>query len=152
VRDDGTVSGRALDAGTQDDVHRALQAARDIGRYSITQVAVDARVVGVIAVARRREGFAQTSSGVVRVRRGSRDDPLFGTELVRFANERTSSRYETTVIDVRLDAVDSDATAVSWIWVPETPLLYSMCCPSVGKDLSNSEALRVSGAGAVFSG
>lgn len=111
VRDDGTVSGRALDVGTQDDIHRALQAPRDIGRYSITQVAVDARVVVVIAVARRREGFAQTSSGVVRVRRGSRDDPLFGAELVRFANERTSSRYETTVTDVRLDAVDSDLRA-----------------------------------------
>lgn len=68
-------------------------------------------MVVVIAVARRREGFAQTSSGVVRVRRGSRDDPLFGAELVRFANERTSSRYETTVTDVRLDAVDSDLRA-----------------------------------------
>jgi ATP-dependent DNA helicase RecG len=53
----------------------------------------------------RREGFAQTSAGVVRVRRGTRDDPLFGAELVRFANERTSSRYETTGVDVKLSDV-----------------------------------------------
>jgi hypothetical protein len=36
------------------------------------------------------------------MRRGTRDDPLFGTELVQFANERTSVRYETTALDVPL--------------------------------------------------
>jgi ATP-dependent DNA helicase RecG len=106
VRDDGELLGRMLDAGTQDDIHRAVQSARDVGRYSIAQVDVDGRAVCVLSVARRREGFAQTSSGVVRVRRGSRDDPLFGAELVRFANERTASRYESTPVDIRLDAVD----------------------------------------------
>ena len=98
VRDDGTIAPRALDAGTQDDVHRAMQAARDVGRYGLSQVDVDGKPVSVLAVARRREGFAQTSGGVVRVRRGTRDDPLFGAELVRFANERTNSRYETTAV------------------------------------------------------
>jgi predicted HTH transcriptional regulator len=39
------------------------------------------------------------------VRRGTRDDPLFDAELVRFANERTSSRYETTEVDVELGDV-----------------------------------------------
>ena len=58
----------------------------------------------VVSVARRREGFAQTSGGVVRVRRGTHDDPLFGAELVRFANERTSSRYETTQLGIQIDA------------------------------------------------
>lgn len=98
VHDDGSIAARALDIGTQDDIHRAMQAARDVGRYGLSQVDVAGKPVTVIAVARRRDGFAQTSSGVVRVRRGTRDDPLFGAELVRFANERTSSRYETTAI------------------------------------------------------
>lgn len=106
VRDDGTIAGRALDAGTQDDIHRALQAARDVGRYSIAQLDVEGRPVCVVAIARRREGFAQTSAGVVKVRRGTRDDPLFGAELVRFANERTAARYESTPVDVALAAVD----------------------------------------------
>jgi len=105
VRDDGSIAARALDAGTQDDIHRAMQAARDVGRYAMGQVDVDGKPVVVLAIARRRDGFAQTSGGVVRVRRGTRDDPLFGAELVRFANERTSSRYETTAIGASLDDV-----------------------------------------------
>jgi ATP-dependent DNA helicase RecG len=96
VRDDGEVAGRSLDSGTEDAIHQAIGNARDPGRYGITQVHVDGRPVCVVSVARRREGFAQTSGGVVKVRRGTRDDPLFGVELVRFANERTASRYETT--------------------------------------------------------
>jgi hypothetical protein len=91
-----TAAGRPFDASTLDDIHRALQSARDIGRYSITKIDVDGRAVCAVSIARRREGFAQTSGGVVKVRRGSRDDPLFGAELVRFANERTATRYETT--------------------------------------------------------
>lgn len=105
VRDDGSIAARSLDAGTQDDIHRAMQAARDVGRYSLHQLDVDGKPVAIVAVARRREGFAQTSGGVVRVRRGTRDDPLFGAELVRFANERTNSRYETTQVDVALSDV-----------------------------------------------
>jgi ATP-dependent DNA helicase RecG len=102
VRDDGSIAARALDAGTQDDIHRAMQAARDVGRYALFQLDVDGKPVCVVAVARRREGFAQTSGGVVRVRRGTRDDPLFGGELVRFANERSITRYETTSVDTPL--------------------------------------------------
>jgi ATP-dependent DNA helicase RecG len=106
VRDDGEVTGRLLDSGTHDDIHRALQSARDVGRYSIAQVDVEGRPVCVISIARRREGFSQTSGGVVKVRRGTRDDPLFGAELVRFANERTATRYESTQVEVGLKAVD----------------------------------------------
>jgi ATP-dependent DNA helicase RecG len=107
VQDDGAIAARALDAGTQDDIHRAMQAARDVGRYGLSELDVDGKPVTVLSVARRREGFAQTSAGVVRVRRGTRDDPLFGAELVRFANERTSSRYETTEVDVELGDVSA---------------------------------------------
>jgi ATP-dependent DNA helicase RecG len=106
VRDDGELLGRALDAGTLDDIHRALQSARDIGRYATTQVDVEGKAVCVVSIARRREGFAQTSGGVVKVRRGTRDDPLFGAELRRFANERTASRYESTQVDVGIRSID----------------------------------------------
>ncbi|HET6449423.1 MAG TPA: ATP-binding protein [Conexibacter sp.] len=106
VRDDGEIAGRALDAGSQDDIHRAMQSARDVGRYAVAQIDIDGRAVCVLSVARRREGFAQTSGGVVKVRRGTRDDPLFGAELVRFANERTASRYESTQVGVTLKSVD----------------------------------------------
>jgi ATP-dependent DNA helicase RecG len=43
VRDDGSIAARALDAGTQDDIHRAMQAARDVGRYALFQVDVDGK-------------------------------------------------------------------------------------------------------------
>lgn len=100
VRDDGSIAARMLDAGTQDDIHQAMQAARDVGRYSLHELQVDAKPLCVVSIARRHEGFAQTSAGVVRIRRGTRDDALFGAELVGFANERTSVRYETTALDV----------------------------------------------------
>jgi ATP-dependent DNA helicase RecG len=102
VEDDGVISGRVADAGTQDAVHTAMQAARDVGRYAIHQLDVEGKPVCVVSVARRREGFSQTSGGVVRFRRGTHDDPLFGAELVRFANERSSSRYETTPLEVEI--------------------------------------------------
>jgi ATP-dependent DNA helicase RecG len=108
VRDDGSIAGRALDAGTQDDIHQAMSAARDVGRYGLHQLDVDGKPVTIIAVARRREGFAQTSGGVVRVRRGTRDEPLFGAELIRFVNERSLSRYELTPVDVKLSDVPRD--------------------------------------------
>jgi ATP-dependent DNA helicase RecG len=101
VGDDGQVLGRAADAGTQDAIHEAVQGARDVGRYSIHALDVDGTGITVVAVARRREGFSQTSAGTVRVRHGTRDDALFGAELVRFANERTSSRYEITPVNAQ---------------------------------------------------
>lgn len=105
VRDDGEIAGRTLDPGTEDAIHQAIGNARDPGRYALAQVDVDGRPVCVVSIARRREGFAQTSGGVVKVRRGTRDDPLFGVELVRFANERTASRYETTPVGVAIQAI-----------------------------------------------
>jgi ATP-dependent DNA helicase RecG len=111
VGDDGAIVGRRLDAGTQDDIYGALHEARDIGRYAIAQIDVDGKPVIVLSVARRQEGFAQTSAGVPRVRRGSRDDALFGAELVRFVNERTASRYETTALPVSYRAIDRELRA-----------------------------------------
>src|SRR3712207_2782605 len=48
VRDDGSIAARSLDAGTQDDIHRAMQAARDVGRYALHQIDVDGKPVTII--------------------------------------------------------------------------------------------------------
>lgn len=107
VADDGTLTGRTLDAGTQDDIHRAMREARDVGRYSMVQIDVSGRPLVVLAVERRHEGISQTSQGVVRIRRGTRDDALFGADLVRIVNERTTARYETTALaEVTVSAID----------------------------------------------
>jgi hypothetical protein len=55
VRDDGSIAARALDAGTQDDIHQAMQAARDVGRYSLHPLQVEAKPVCVVSIARSPE-------------------------------------------------------------------------------------------------
>jgi ATP-dependent DNA helicase RecG len=106
VEDDGTISGRRLDAGTADAIHQAIHHVRDPGRYSLHELSVDEKKVVAISVDRRREGFAQTSGAVVKVRKGTRDDPLFGTELQRFISRRSTKRYELTATDLPVDAAD----------------------------------------------
>jgi ATP-dependent DNA helicase RecG len=106
VADDGSIRGRPLDAGTADAVHRALSNAHNVGRYDLYSVDVDGIGLTIVSVARREEGFAQTSSGRVLVRRGTRDTSLFGAELQRFINERSVTRFETTLTDVPLASVD----------------------------------------------
>jgi len=106
VEDDGTVIGRKLDAGTADAIHRTIHNVRDPGRYSIHQLSVGGRPIVVISVDRRDEGFAQTSSAVVKVRRGTRDEPLFGAELLRFVSERSTKRYELSRTELAVDSVE----------------------------------------------
>lgn len=118
VADDGEVVGRELDAGTTDSIHQLMRDVHDPGRYSLHKLAVGNRAIVVISIARRQEGFAQMSSGIVRVRKGTRDDPLFGSELQHFINQRASTRYELTPM-IPVAAVDSDllaefASAFDW--------------------------------------
>jgi ATP-dependent DNA helicase RecG len=65
----------------------------------------DATVL-VLAVAPRHEGFAQTSAGVVLVRRGASNVPLLGDELSRFLSRRTFQRFEVTPTSAVLDDAD----------------------------------------------
>lgn len=83
--------GRELTLGMQDDIHTAMREARDPGRYSVHELRVDARPVVVLSIARRVEGFSQTSSGRVLVRRGTMKIALFGAELARFTSSPPSS-------------------------------------------------------------
>ncbi len=96
VSDKGEVVGRDLDAGATDAIHQVMRDVHDPGRYTLHRAAVDGRSIIVISVARRQEGFAQMSSGIVRVRKGTRDEPLFGAELQHFINQRSSLRFELT--------------------------------------------------------
>lgn len=107
VEDNGMISGRRLDAGTADAIHQAIHHIRDPGRYSVHELSVDRQKVVVISVDRRHEGFAQTSAAVVKVRKGTRDEPLFGTELQHFISRRSAKRYELTLTDLPVDEADA---------------------------------------------
>jgi ATP-dependent DNA helicase RecG len=119
VDDAGTILGRELSPSALDDIHQAIREARDPGRYSVHELNVDGRPVIVIAVARRVEGFSQTSSGRVLVRRGTMKVALFGSELAQFINERSLQRFEETDSGLGLDAADPElvrelAEAFGW--------------------------------------
>jgi len=111
VADDGEIFGRALDAGTADAIHQIMRDVHDPGRYSLHQASVGGRPVVAISVARRQEGFAQMSNGVVRVRKGTRDEPLFGSALQHFINQRSATRYELTPTSIPLDSADPELVA-----------------------------------------
>jgi ATP-dependent DNA helicase RecG len=124
VDDAGAIVGRELTPGVLDDIHTAIREARDPGRYSVHELTVDRKSVVVLSVARRVEGFSQTSSGRVLIRRGTMKTALFGAELARFINERSLQRFEETEAPVTLDHADSDLVselAAAFGWSREVP-------------------------------
>ena len=114
VDDAGAVVGRELSPSLLDEIHRAIGEARDPGRYSVHALDVGGRPVVVLAVARRVEGFSQTSSGRVLVRRGTMKVALFGAELAQFINARSLHRFEETEAQVALDASDPSSSPSWW--------------------------------------
>lgn len=106
VTDEGTVSGRSWDASVDDKIHEAALDARNVGRYRIHSVEVGSREVVAVTVARREEGFAQTSDGRVLVRRGARNVALYGPDLTEFIQARALRRFESSPTDVGIDAAD----------------------------------------------
>jgi len=108
VDDAGHPLGRPLDAGTADALHTALGSVHDLGRYELHHLDVDGAAISIVAISRRQQGFSQTSDGRVLVRRGTQDVSLFGAELQRLINERSTTRFETTVLNVGVDAVPAD--------------------------------------------
>lgn len=109
VNDKREVVGRRLDQGTDDDIHSAALAARNIGRYTIRQGAVDKTPIVVVTIEAREDEVAQTSDGRVLVRRGGRNLPLFGAELWHLMSSRTLRRFEASDSGVAPDAVSPDA-------------------------------------------
>ena len=124
VDDGGTIVGRELSPNLLDEIHRSIGEARDPGRYSVHALDVDGKPVVVVAVARRVEGFSQTSSGRVLVRRGTMKVALFGGELTHFINARTLHRFEETEADVALDGADAELLselAAAFGWSQDVP-------------------------------
>lgn len=119
VKDDGTVVGRSLTPGVEDRIHQAVRDGRGIGRYSIEEISVGGMAIVAVEVARRHDGFAQTSSGRVLIRRGSSNTPLFDADLLHFINERSLHNYEASPSGLQLDAVDQsslDEVAAAFGW------------------------------------
>jgi ATP-dependent DNA helicase RecG len=108
VKDSGEVVGRPLDPGSADAIHERLRHVRDPGRYSLHEVAVGDRPVIAISVDRRQNGFAQTSKGVVKMRKGTLDEPLFGAELQRLVGRGKTQRFELSQEQVSIDAANRD--------------------------------------------
>lgn len=107
VSDDGEIVGKPFDAGTVDSIHQVMRDIHDPGRYSLHRVQVGKRSIVAISVARRQEGFSQSSNGVVRVRKGTRDELLFGSALQQLINERSATRFELTPTSIPVDSADS---------------------------------------------
>lgn len=124
VDDAGAIVGRELSPGLTDEIHRAIREARDPGRYALHELSVDGKPVVVLSIARRVEGFSQTSSGRVLVRRGTMKVALFGAELARFINERSLQRFEETEAGVGLDDADPELLselAATFDWSRDVP-------------------------------
>lgn len=119
VRDDGTIVG-VTDVGEKErHIHEAIASVANPGRYDIHEVQVDGKSVIALSVHRRREGFAQTPGGVVKIRRGASNPALMGTDLSRFMARRAFESFETTPTDIALDAADGDllqAVADAYRW------------------------------------
>lgn len=108
VEDDGSIHGRQLDAGSADAIHQILHDVHNPGRYFLHQVDIGGKPVIALGIAKRQEGFAQQSNGIVRIRKGTRDEALFGPDLQHLVNERSATRYELTATQLAFDDADQE--------------------------------------------
>ena len=106
VAPDGRVVGVTQPGEKAKDVHQALRDARSPGRYDVRELLVDVKILLVLSVARRYEGFSQTSAGAVLVRRGASNVALLGSELSRFLSRRTFQSFELTPTTTLFDDAD----------------------------------------------
>jgi ATP-dependent DNA helicase RecG len=94
IDDSGSVLGKQLTQGVEESIHQAVASIRNPGRYGLQEILVEDTPVTVLSVEHRVQGFAQTSSGRVLVRRGAMNVALFDAELFRFISERSLERFE----------------------------------------------------------
>jgi ATP-dependent DNA helicase RecG len=111
VRDDGTIAGRELTQSVEESLHQTVADTRNPGQYSIHRLIVGQRPIVVMSVARRVEGFSQTSSGRVLVRRGPRNTALFDSDLLRFVTDRALERFEQRPTAIALEGIDTALVA-----------------------------------------
>jgi ATP-dependent DNA helicase RecG len=119
VADDGRIMGVAQPGEKAKDVHQAVREVRDPGRYEVRDLVVDGKSLLVLSVDRRREGFAQTSSGAVLTRRGASSVPLLGADLSRFISRHAFEAFELAPTDREITDADPQllerlGTAYGW--------------------------------------
>ena len=122
VDDAGSIVGRSLTSSLEDDIHRRMREINNPGRYGLHELTVGAKSVVVLSVARRAEGFSQTTDGRVLARRGTMSVALIGEDLARFLNERALTRFEETDTGIPFDEVDGEsltALAEAFGWTTE---------------------------------
>jgi len=122
VTPDGHIHGVDKPGEAAKDLHQALRDVRNCGRYEVHELVVGDRTVLVVAIARRHEGFAQTSSGVVLMRKGASNVALLGDELSRFLSRRSFQRFEITPTSAPLNAASDEALqrlASAYGWPPD---------------------------------
>jgi ATP-dependent DNA helicase RecG len=107
VGPDGRVTGLPEPGEKSRQLHQALHDACNLGRFDVHRLSVDGRSVLVLGIDRRHEGFAQTSDGVVRIRRGASNPALIGPELSRFVASRAFSSFESTATGLDLGTADA---------------------------------------------
>ncbi len=111
VDDHGGLVGRELTPGLEDDLHQIMRQIHDPGRYELATLQVGRVAISVLSVAERVGGVAQTSSGRVLVRKGTRNEPVFGAELRDLLNRRTLQRFEETDADSEIELADASLLA-----------------------------------------
>ncbi len=119
VAPDKTITGVVEPGEKARQIHQAMQGTSNPGRYEVHELTVGSAVVLAISVERRHEGFAQTSDGVVRVRRGASNPALMGTDLSRFVADRAFQSFESTPTalppaDADPDLMERLAAAYEW--------------------------------------
>ena len=152
VGPDGRIHGVAQPGEASKDVHQALRDVRNPGRYEVRECGVGDKTVLVLVVARRHEGFAQTSGGAVLMRRGASNVALLGDELSRFLARRSFQRFEITPTSARLiDAseplLDRLADAYGW---PSDDMQRTEYLKEEGFVVSDEGALVLTVAGALL--
>lgn len=149
VDDRGHVTGVADAQSVVAKVHLAVRDVRDVGRYEADALLVDGRAVVRVVVQPRVSGFAQLASGLVLVRRGEHDVPLFGAELATFVMGRQLQRFESQPLDVTLrDADDSlvDDLVQAHGWHPDEQNVAARLRERGLLDPGGTDRLTVAGA------
>lgn len=149
VDDGGRVLGLPDPHGVIAKVHLATRDIRDLGRYVTDVVTVDGRAVVRVTVQRRVSGFAQLASGLVLVRRGEHDVPLFGAELATFLMGRQLQRFESQTLAVALAEADEtllDELVSVHSWLPDTENVTNRLRERGLLDPAGEDRLTVAGA------
>ncbi len=151
VDDAGNLLGKELTGGISANIHQAFNSVRDSGRYQVVEVDVDDVKLVAVEVARRLQGFSQTADGRVLVRRGARNQPLFGDDLVTFMNKRSLERFDVSDSGISLSAASDSliadiAATCGW----DDPEAFRERLADHNLTVSTPEGVHLTVAGALF--